>query len=73
MQSPWFNSDRCDFSILHGQAHDGLFFSHFFKVFCWNLKSHKIVKVLTFYLLDLHYFRVHENRIRALVKLQNAK
>ena len=50
-----------------------LFFSHFFKVFCWNLKSPKNVKVLTFYSLDLHYFQAHKNMIGAIVKLQNAK
>ena len=27
------------FSILHGQAHDGLFSSHFSKVFCRNIKN----------------------------------
>ena len=29
------------------------------KVFCWNVKVQKIVNFLTFYLFDLHYFRVH--------------
>ena len=28
-----------DFSVLHGQAHDGLFLSHFSKVFCQNIKN----------------------------------
>ena len=30
---PWLNSRGWNFSILPGQAHDGLFFSHFSKVF----------------------------------------
>ena len=54
----------CSIEISHpwGQnlTRDRLMMDHFFptfsKGFCWNITLSKDVKIITFYLFDLHYF-----------------
>ena len=41
---------------VHGQAYDALFFPHFFKLSCQNIKRPKHLIFLNFLLVELHYF-----------------
>ena len=45
-----------DISILHGQAHDGSFFSHFSKGFCQNIKTPRKPEISNFLLVGFRLF-----------------
>ena len=59
LQSPWLNSNpkgEIQLSFIDKLTVDC--FSHYSKFFCHNINSKKVIN-LTFYSLDLYYFRVH--------------